>query len=111
MAGKKIKDLCVKTGSYTDRTGTEKANWANIGAVFQGDDNKKWILLNRDFNPAGVPYKEGGNSIIVSMFDPKEKDGTGAAPKAAAPAAAPAAGKGGSFDDDIPFSRIGDFQY
>jgi hypothetical protein len=99
---KKIKDLCVKMGSYTDRNGQTKAEWRNVGCVLQMDDNGKMILLNRDFSPAGVPIpagKEGSGTVAVSMFDPKPRGEQGAAN---APKAPPPADDGG-FDKEIPF--------
>lgn len=95
MAAKKLYDLAVKTGSYTDRSGQEKGRWKNIGSVLQMDDGGKMILIDRSFNPAGVPFKDGSDQIAVSMFPPKE-DGEAPAPRAAA-RPAPAV------DDDIPF--------
>ena len=93
---KKLYDLAVKTGSYTDREGNEKGRWQNIGSVLQMDDGGKVILLSRTFNPAGVPFKEGSDQIMVSMFPPKDKDGQTSAPRSA-----PAQTQAG--DDDIPF--------
>lgn len=94
---RKIKDLAVKTGSYTNHSGETKGRYENVGSILQMDDGSKMMLLKRSFNPAGVPFKEGSNQIIISLFDPKEKDGTASpAPAAANPAA--------DFDDsDIPF--------
>jgi hypothetical protein len=72
MASKKVYDLAVVVGHYTDNAGTEKNRYQNIGVVLQKDDGGKFILLDRSFNPAGVPYDESkGNTILVSMFDPK----------------------------------------
>lgn len=68
---KKLYDLAVKTGSYT-KDGVEKGRYENIGAVMEGD-NGKFIFLKRCFNPAGAPFKDGSESIIVSMFEPKTK--------------------------------------
>ena len=39
------------------------------------DDGGSVILLNRSFNPAGVPFKDGSDVVMISMFDPKDKDG------------------------------------
>lgn len=115
----KIKDLAVKTGSYTDRNGETKGRYENVGSILQLDDGGKILLLKRSFNPAGVPFKEGSDQIIISMFDPKPRDGEGSfqeAPRAAAPAsrqvppetlARANAVAGGGFDDDIPFACQG----
>lgn len=68
MSSKKIRDLLVKVGSYTDRnTGQEKARWENVGALMV-------IMLKKTFNPAGVPSQEGRESILISAFVPQERD-------------------------------------
>ena len=72
---KKIKDLVVKTGSYTKNDGTEAAIWLKIGTLFEGDKGQ-FILLDKTFNPAGVT--DGGGkvrtNIMVSLFDPKDNN-------------------------------------
>lgn len=98
---RKIKDLAVKTGSYTNNAGETKGRYENVGSILQMDDGSKMILLKRSFNPAGVPFKEGSDQIIVSLFDPKEKEGGFVA---ASPAPATAAKPVADFDNsDIPF--------
>ena len=88
---KKIYDLAVKTGSY-EKNGETKNRYENIGAVMEGE-NGQFMFLKRSFNPAGVPFKDGSESIIVSMFEPKKETGSNA-PASKEP-----------FDDssDIPF--------
>lgn len=71
---KKIKDLLVKTGSYETQFDGTKNRYENIGAIMEKEDGGKFMFLKRSFNPAGVPFKEGSDSIIVSMFDVKEKE-------------------------------------
>ena len=63
-------DLAVKVGSYTDREGKEKNKWQNIGVILDGKYGD-YMLLNRHFNPAGVPCDPSNDVITVSMFDPK----------------------------------------
>lgn len=65
-------DLAVKTGSYTNRDGEEKGRYVNIGSVMQKDDGGEFILLNRTFNPAGVPNPENRDTILVSKFPVKD---------------------------------------
>jgi single-stranded DNA-binding protein len=76
-------------------------------------------MLAKWFNPAGVPDLSGkgatSESILLSMFEPKDKNGQApaAAPRQAAPAQRPAAAprqapppQAGGFDDmddSIPF--------
>lgn len=73
---KKLYDLAVKTGEYTDNTGAKKGRWQNVGAVMANDDGGKFIMLAKWFNPAGVPDLSGkgatSESILLSMFEPKD---------------------------------------
>ena len=104
MASRKIKDLAVKTGSYT-KAGEEKGRYQNIGGMFKTDDGGVYLRLNRTFNPAGVPGESDADSIIVGVYDLRDGD----APQV--PAHAPAArqalnqrGSSATFDnDDVPF--------
>lgn len=64
-------DLCVKSGTYTDRNGNEKTNWENIGVMV--DDGSRYILLKPYINLAGFPREEGRNHLIVSVFDHSEQ--------------------------------------
>lgn len=87
-------DLSVKIGEYTDSSGTVKGRYQNIGVVMSGQ-NGPYMLLNRTFNPAGVPGQAERESIIVSMFEPKDNNGGTQASSQAA--------KQKPLDDDIPF--------
>jgi len=89
-------DLSVKTGEYTDAQGATKGRYQNVGVVMDGQ-NGPYILLNRTFNPAGVPGQADRESIIISMFEPREE---GAKPQAAAPQRQAQAAR---VDEDIPF--------
>lgn len=73
MATKKLYDLAVKTGTFTDKNGEEKGRWENVGSVLEMEEGAKMILLKRSFNPAGVPFKAGSDQIALSMFSP-DKD-------------------------------------
>ena len=64
-------DLCVKSGTYTDRNGNEKTNWENIGVMV--DDGSSYILLKPYMNLAGFPREEGRNHLLVSVFDHSEQ--------------------------------------
>jgi hypothetical protein len=101
MATRKTHDLAVKVGSYTDKqTGQEKGRYQNVGAVMEGD-NGSFIMLAKWFNPAGVTDSRGGESVLLSMFEPKQD---GQAPRQAAPAQKSAPSKGfDDMDSDIPF--------
>ena len=88
---KKIYDICVKTGSYTNRDGETKNRYQNVGAVIQGD-NGPFMLMERWFNPAGVDTDR--DSVLLSLFKPDSKGGQGA-PQQSAPR--------DDLDSDIPF--------
>ena len=79
-------DLSVKIGEYTDASGATKGRYQNVGVVMEGQ-NGPYILLNRTFNPAGVPGQADRESIIISMFEPR--DDNARAPAAASQATAP----------------------
>lgn len=98
MGFQHVKDICAVTGTYTDNSGAEKKRYLNVGRVMQGDDGNQFFLLSASFNPAGIPRKEGSDSIVLSLFDPKPKDGQQQRPaQQAAPKSKPVN------DDDIPF--------
>ena len=67
-------DLVVKVGEYTDREGQTKARFKNVGVVMEGQ-NGPYVLLDRTFNPAGVSGNEGRESIIISMYEPRDNAG------------------------------------
>ena len=98
----KLYDLAVVTRKYTDNSGNEKAIWKNVGSIIETKNGGKIILLDRIFNPAGVPCEEGRDQIMVSMFPPKERD--------AAPVTEHSAAKANAYqkqpidvDEDIAF--------
>ena len=68
----KLYDICATTGKYTDRDGKEKNRYLNVGSVIKGDYGT-YIMLNAHFNPAGIPRKEGSDSIVLNLFK-KDKD-------------------------------------
>lgn len=70
---KKVADLAVKVGSY-ERDGKTKNRYLNVGSKMEGD-NGSFFLLNRTFNPAGVPNPDNRDSIILSVFEVKETSG------------------------------------
>ena len=87
-------DLAVKVGEYTNSQGEKKNRYMNVGAVMQGDKGP-YLLLDRTFNPAGVPGNEGKSSVLISCFAPDGKR----ADKADTHSRPADAG----FEDDIPF--------
>lgn len=107
MAMFKAYDLAVAVGQYQSN-GETKNRYVNIGSVMEKEDGGRFILLDRHFNPAGVPNPDNRSNILVSMFEPRDNNGGGqqrqAAPqrqpqqqqRSAPPAPA-------DMDDDIPF--------
>lgn len=106
MASKKVYDLAVKVGEYVDGQGKTKGRYQNVGAVLQNDDGGKMILMERWFNPAGVPNPDGRATVLISMFEPQQQGSQQqAAPQRAAPQSQQAAPPD-KFDDDIPFAPV-----
>jgi single-stranded DNA-binding protein len=71
---KKLYDVAVKTGEYTNQQGETKGRWQNVGAVLEFDDGGKAIVLERWFNPAGIANPDGRTSVMLSMFPPKDRE-------------------------------------
>jgi hypothetical protein len=71
-------DLAVKVGEYQDReSGQTKGKYQNIGAIIQKDDGGRFMLLDRFFNPAGIPNPENRPNIIVSLFNVQDRNSGG----------------------------------
>ena len=85
-------DLVVKTGEYQSG-GQSKTRWKTIGALMDDGKGGMYGFIDRHFNPAGIPFKEGSESIMVSLFEPKTK-GEQQEPKKSEPA------------EEIPFQEI-----
>ncbi len=75
MAARKIKDVAVKTGEYEDRnSGQTKGRYHNVGALMKNDDGSVFIIIERWFNPAGIPDPQGRGSVLLSCFDLQDKN-------------------------------------
>lgn len=68
---KKIYDIVVKCGEYQGKDGEMKARWQTVGAMLEGDKGP-FLMLAKWFNPAGVPDARGGESLLLSLFEPKQ---------------------------------------
>jgi hypothetical protein len=100
----KTHDLAVKVGSYINQQGEQKNRYQNVGALMQGD-NGPFIMLAKWFNPAGVQDDRGGESILISVFEPRQ-EGQQAPQRTASRQTPPAARPPSGFDDmddQIPF--------
>ncbi len=100
MGAKKIKDLAVKTGSYTDSQGNTKGRYKNVGSVMQSDDGSKFLLLDTTFNPAGVPNPDNRDNVLISIFDLKDEQQRSAPAQQQRQAPSP---QSDVSDSDIPF--------
>ena len=98
MPAKKIRDLAVKTGSYTDRDGNTKGRYKNVGSLMESDDGSKFILLDTTFNPAGVPNPDNRDNVLISIFELKDGDGQRQSAPAQRQSPAPTVD-----EDSIPF--------
>lgn len=98
---KKLYDLAVKLGTYNDAQGNERGRWLTVGAVMQNQDGGKFIMLERWFNPAGVPNPDNRSNVLLSMFEPQQRDGNGGQQRPQQRQAPQQSG--GDVDDDIPF--------
>jgi hypothetical protein len=106
MALTKVKDIVVKVREYQDRDGNKKAQWANVGTLMRGDDGNEFILLDRHFNPAGIANPENRGNVLLSMFDPKERDDQGGGRQQSSGNQGGGQSSGRSrndMDDEIPF--------
>lgn len=91
---KKLYDMVVKTGSYTNSNGDTKNRYLNIGVVMQSDDGGAFALLEPHVNLAG--FNRGDrDSVMVSLFKPNN-DGQASANK-------PAPKNLDQMEDEIPF--------
>ena len=69
------KTLNVKDGrTYMNKKGEEKNSYQQIGRLIEGEYGD-FIFLDRHINLSGFPHDPTkGNSIAVSLFDPKGKE-------------------------------------
>lgn len=87
---KRLYDLAVRVGEY-QKDGETKGRFQNVGSLMVGDDGGHFIMLNRTFNPAGVPQKDpSSDGVLVGCYPPKPKGQSGG-------------GGGTKVDGDIPF--------
>ena len=64
-------DIVAKNGEYIGKDGTTKTRWLNVGSVMENDKGD-YIIMNRTFNPAGLPNPENKESCFLSLFPSKE---------------------------------------
>ena len=64
---KKLKDIVVITGKYTNRDGVEKNRYKTIGAVFETSKGQRMKIDS-------IPLAEGGWNGWADLYDPKPTD-------------------------------------
>ena len=105
MVSRKIRDVVVKVGEYTDRnTGETKGRFENVGALMQNDDEAGsfFIMLKRTFNPAGVPKQDDRESILLSCYVPKDqREQNGTTSQSAGRQQSYGEASGGSYSRDL----------
>lgn len=69
--GKKY-DICAVKGTYTNKEGKTRNEYLNVGVVME-KEGREFILLERTFNPAGLPNPDNRSNVLLSLFEPKEK--------------------------------------
>lgn len=68
-----IADVCVKTGTY-EKNGETKSRYENVGAKWEKEDGGTFVTIKRTFSPAGVPNPDNKDSIVLSIFEKKDKE-------------------------------------
>lgn len=68
---KKMYDVVIPLGTYADREVNEKTRWQNIGAIIEGEKGP-YLLLDRWFNPAGMPNPENRTSVILTLMESRK---------------------------------------
>lgn len=87
-------DIVAKVGEY-QKDGATKAKYKNVGAVILSEDGSPYIMLDRTFNPAGMPGS--GESVPLSLFDPKQQASGGSSGQAQSSYQQPRQGGGSPF--------------
>lgn len=107
MATKVLKELAVAVASYEDRnTGQTKNRYRNIGVLLESTNERgevnRFLMLDRSFSPAGVPFKPGSDKILISMFDPRDNSQSGQQSGGQSQSQGDHGGRT-DYDDEIPF--------
>lgn len=70
---RKVYDIVAKVGEYQGKDGEMRARWQTVGAMLEGDKGP-FLMLAKWFNPAGVADSRGGESLLLSLFEPKQEE-------------------------------------
>ncbi len=64
-------DIVAVTGTY-QKNGETKNRFKNVGVMME-KDGKPFLLLERTFNLAGLPNPQGKDTVLLSLYEPKDK--------------------------------------
>lgn len=93
-------DIVAKVGTYTSN-GETKGRFVTVGVVME-HDGKPYILLNRTFNPAGVPNPDNKDNVLLSLYEPRYETNQHTVNKGNG--FAPDSSSGDILMDEIPFN-------
>ena len=65
-------DLAAKVGTY-EKNGETKGRYKNVGLILENEEGKKMVMIDPTFNFAAVRREDGKDMVMVSMFEPKDK--------------------------------------
>ena len=65
-------DLAAKVGTY-EKNGETKGRYKNVGLILENEEGKKMVMIDHTFNFAAVRREDGKDMVMVSMFEPKDK--------------------------------------
>lgn len=78
MAYHKKYDLACKVGTY-EKNGETKNRYKNVGLILESEEvgengkPKRIVMIDPTFNFAAVKREDGKDMVMVSMFEPKDK--------------------------------------
>ena len=76
-------ELTVKAGEYTAKDGSKKTIWQRVGEVHTSKDGGMYALIDAHINFAAFTRQDGATRVMVSCFEPREKQWSGASTTAA----------------------------
>jgi len=82
-------DIVAVVDTYKDKSGATKKRYKNVGSLMENDKGQ-YILLDRSFNPAGIPNPDNKGNITLSLFAVNKGGNNPTAPTP-------------DFNDEIPF--------
>ena len=66
-------NITCKVGSY-EKNGETKNRYKNVGLILENEEGKKMVMIDPTFNFAAVRREDGKDMVMVSIFEPKEKE-------------------------------------